>query len=642
MLFLLASPCFGQDYFDWAVRTDRDGMPAGRYETTPFPITETTTSCVVRNDEHPDGITFELGSLHFVDGAAGAGGDGSWALPWATIAEAIGAVPAGNATIVVRGAHDGFDGVYPETGLTLKSGVDDTHRWTLAGYGQERPVIEGGSKTDSVVVASGAVTYATVQRLRIQDNFLNGVRTAPDDAFINVIDVWLYNNCRWDPEKVNEDGSLGGTLGDGNLYFLGSDDSWIFHSTAERSDGHGFKVGDDADRNLVEWSVAMEAGWWEGTPVTDRSHAGQGHPTACDFPNDGVDSDGDTVPDYGDGLVIRYNICGPSLFPAVQLRRTPDFVFHHNEVVGSPRFGEVYVDNRNAGIEQVIILGDRTWGIFYANLIRSPGSGKAEPLYTAEEGLGGVTAVSISGNAGAEGDITMWSNLIYGHDEEPSIDIGYSEEGYSNISLYNNSIASALSSLDWGVGVVHVNTSFWNFESSFSFVNNIIHLAGAGRCTEWHGHEGDILHDDNVYHHPSGELGFDAASLAAGESEADPLWEALPAGEYAPSFAALTEGSPARDTGSDLGAAFAAAFNNVARPQGSGWDIGAVEYAVALPDEGAETVEPADTVETDAEGGDAAPEADAEASQDAVSDPDAEPEEPDGGGGEGCGCRLAA
>jgi hypothetical protein len=139
--------------------------------------------------------------------------------------------------------------------------------------------------------------------------------------------------------------------------------------------------------------------------------------------------------------------------------------------------------------------------------------------------------------------------------------------------------------------------------------------------------------------------GFDAAGLAAGESEADPQWEALPAGEYAPAFAALTESSPARETGSDLGAEFSTAFNNVVRPAGRGWDIGAVEYTVAMPDEGAETVEPEGTVETDAgEGADGGPEADAEVAQDAVSDPDAEAEaeEPDGGGGEGCGCRLAA
>jgi hypothetical protein len=630
-----------QDFFDWAVRTDRDGKPAGHYEETPFPITEDTESYTIRNDENPSGKTYELGTKHFVDGGFSGAGDGSWASPWTTIAEAVASVPEGNHTIIVRGAHDGFDGYYMGRGdLSLKSGVDDTHRWTLTGYGQERPVIGCWGGTSSVITAGGSVSYATVQRLNIRDCNGNCVRTGPDDAAVNVIDLLLHNNCRWDPDVVNPDGSTGATHADGNLYFLGSDRCWIFHTTSENGDGHGFKVGDDADDNLVEWSVAREAGYWDGYPVTDRSHSGQGHPTACDFPNDGVDSDGDTVPDYGDNLVIRYNICGISLFPAVQLRRTPNFSFHHNEVYGSPHFGEVYIDDRNAGIEQVIIHGDRTWGSFYANVIRDPGSGKTTPLYPSE---GGVNAVLISGTPDAEGPILLYNNLVYGHDDAASLRVGYSEEGYADIHVYNNSIYSRFDVTGWDQAVFSVSPTFWNFDSELRFINNILYSDASADCTAWHDHEADMIHENNVYFHPSGGLGFDSANLGAGEMEADPLWVALPSGSYAPAAAALAEASPAVDSGADLGALFTSALNAAARPQGAAWDMGAYEYTVGgleddLPEEAGPDapVEPADgeDMETPAE---TFP--DAQADADAAAD-DGEEGAGDGGG-EGCGCTLS-
>jgi len=41
---------------------------------------------------------------------------------------------------------------------------------------------------------------------------------------------------------------------------------------------------------------------------------------------------------------------------------------------------------------------------------------------------------------------------------------------------------------------------------------------------------------------------------------------------------ALQQGSPAIDTGFNLGSSYATSIDKVARPQGSGWDIGAYEY----------------------------------------------------------------
>ena len=45
--------------YDWNVRTDRDGKPAGCYEVTPCPVTEASTSYSITNDEGAK--TYQLG-----------------------------------------------------------------------------------------------------------------------------------------------------------------------------------------------------------------------------------------------------------------------------------------------------------------------------------------------------------------------------------------------------------------------------------------------------------------------------------------------------------------------------------------------------------------------------------------------------
>jgi hypothetical protein len=103
---------------------------------------------------------------------------------------------------------------------------------------------------------------------------------------------------------------------------------------------------------------------------------------------------------------------------------------------------------------------------------------------------------------------------------------------------------------------------------------------------------------------------------------------------------AITPESPARDSGADLGSAFATSVNSVPRPQDEGWDRGAYEYSSVPPAE-IDPVEPAPDAAVD----DGAPESadfievtadTSDVPADAVGE-----EEGDGDGGDaGCGCTI--
>ncbi|MEK6875668.1 MAG: choice-of-anchor Q domain-containing protein, partial [Nanoarchaeota archaeon] len=530
--------------FSWNVRTDRDGKPAGYFDQTPFPITETTTSYSIKNDEDPDGSlkVYQLGTKYYVDGGyTGGSNDGSFTKPYKTISAALSTVSAGNKAIIVRGAHDGFSGIYNEVGLTLKSGINDTYRFMIVGYGQERPIINGVS-TGLDTISGG--TYATVQRLKIQDNYRNGIRTGQSNSYINVIDVWLYNNDKWD--SVNNK-----FWADGNLYFLGADNNWIYHSTAERSSGHGFKIGDDADNNLVEWSVAKEAGYWAGSPLTSWYGA---HPTACDFPADaGM---------YNDNITVRYNICGTSLFYAVQLRRTPNFSFHHNEVYDGIHFGNVS-GARAHGIQtdaNVLIYADGTYGELYSNIIRDPG--------TNEPG-NNIYGIGISGASSTANNLNIYNNLIYSQDSNEAGILIKTSDIVKNIfsnSIYTNANTPLIYSS--------------NAQSNqLNFKNNIFHQAGTGKIIDFNGLSDWTSHTYNLYYAPSGSIG---TTLGTGEQNANPQWQAIPSGEYSPNGGGLLQTSPAINTGTTINL-FSRSFNGITRPQGSAWDIGAYEYGTATP-----------------------------------------------------------
>lgn len=555
------------DYFSWEHRTDRHEKPAGIFEITPFPVTEENTidnSYSIKNDEFPTGKTYYLGTKYYVDGGFTSGGsDGSWEHPWTTISDALDAVEGGkNITIIVRGMHDDFNGEYSETGLLLKSGRDDTHRFMIVGYGQERPVINGVSTVQDTIGAGTDVAYATVQRLKIQDNYRNGIRTGPDDAYLNVIDVWLYNNNTYH----FEDGRL---YADGNLYFLSSDNCWIFHTTSEHTYGHGFKVGDDAHNNILEWSMAKEIGYWDGFPFAEYYNSSA---SGIDFPNDLGDSDGNGTPDRGWNNIIRYNIVDTVLYIGVQIRRCPNFSFHHNEVFNTCKFDDVDMSTKGITRKQVAVISEDTFGEIYANVIRDPGSRDTSGL-----------AINSCQNENEQQEIIVYGNLIYGGKrtqgnlEYGGVDAtGIVVGGNTGtvIFLYNNSIyANAESNLILSPNSQPVN-------SNLILKNNILYQAGSGSCMEFNGYADWSIHDHNLYYAPSGSIG---ATLDGTEIGADPRWLAIPEGEYSPSKAALMASSPAVDKGIDLSAqGFDMDLAGVYRPQGMNWDIGAYEFAAAL------------------------------------------------------------
>lgn len=117
--------------------------------------------------------------------------------------------------------------------------------------------------------------------------------------------------------------------------------------------------------------------------------------------------------------------------------------------------------------------------------------------------------------------------------------------------------------------------------------------------------DGDITgHSNNLYFRPGGGtlvsasgVDYTAATIHSWEPTAlagDPRLRDLTAlpggfvGAYGvdlrpyPDGLNLSADSPARDAGAPLGASYASSVNSVARPWGSGWDVGAYEYVPAL------------------------------------------------------------
>ena len=513
--------------FDWNVRTDRDGRPAGIYTQTPYPIDEHTTSYTIVNDDGD--ITYHLGTKYFVDGGyTGGNTDGSWSKPWTTIAQALSSVGTGNNTIVIRGAHGGFNGTYHESGLSLQSGLDDAQRFMLVGYGQERPIIDGDHSSAAIIKTSfpDAIRYSTVQRLRVQESWSNGVRTDGNDAYISVIDVWLYHNNRWDGSPLK---------GDGNLYFLGTDHTLIRHCTSERTYGHAYKIGDGADKPTVEWSIARDFGWWAGDDVGPTTYF-NAHPSGFDFPNDNssyVQRD----------IRLRYNIAEGGLFYAIQIRTQTHggHIIKFNEISNTTHFDDVDGAASHALLPSQVLLFTCGSTEFHNNVVRNGGDRQARGVY--------VTSCQ-------SGTINMYNNIVYGHHENIRVRNCSALVNCFNNSLYNN---NGQNLIDSTVG------------DSFSMINNILFQEGPGTCASI----GSGSHSYNVYYAPGGSAGI---SLGQGESIQSPNWVANPSGPYQPEFCRLQE--PLQ--GTSLSAMFNTDFNGALRAT---WDMGAYEFSQSEPDQ---------------------------------------------------------
>jgi hypothetical protein len=518
--------------YDWSARIDRDSRAAGIYATTPFPIDENSTNYQISTDE---GVkTYSLGVKYFVDGLSGNNTNAGTTLtaPKKTISAAITAAGSGNVTIIVRGEHGGFDGRYNEQ-INLRSGLDDQRRWMIVGYRQERPIIVLASTTASSVEAPYSISFATVQRFRIEQNYQNGVRTGPDDSYISCIDLWLYANCRYDTTTA-------GTHADGNLYYLGSDNCWILHCTSERTYGHGYKVGDGADNCVVEWSIARDIGYWPG--ISPTAYWGN-HCVAFDFPSDNTPAS-----DPNDNVVLRYNIAETTLYGGVQLRHCPGFSAHHNEFVDGTHMDNIS-DSASHSITvtgNVTIHETTTSGRFYSNVIR-----------------GGSDAASIGIGLGSLADgnkILIYDNVISGYYRGAYLrgfsDVAASRSvSFCNNSVYGNSSAAQVyGSSGWNAGELQV-------------LNCIVYQKGTGPCVDL---DPDVLRGGSVYWAPGGSLGVTPRS---DERNGNPGWSVVGPSAVADFY--ISADSPALGIGI-LQPSFADDIRGYLR--GESWDAGAVEY----------------------------------------------------------------
>lgn len=546
------------DFFSWETRTDRYNKPAGIFTTTPFPIDENSTSYTVRNDENPNGKTYYLGTKYYVDGAyVGGNNDGSWSKPFTSISSAISSVSAGNVTIVVRGAHDSFNGIYTESsGFATKAGTDDTHRFTITGYLQERPIIDGNNSTSNIVRSTATTNaYVTIQRLKIQNSKGQGLRLGNTstklDKYFNVIDVEFYNTAN---DTLNNPA-------DSNAYFLNTDNAWIFHVTSHHTLGHCIKAGDNADNIIIEWTITYECGYWTGIVaeknITDWSLSPATHPTGIDLPSDSGQDE--------QNFKVRYNIVYDTLFYGIQLRNASNFSAHHNEVYNTPHFDDVTGSVSGVtGSPQVLLYGNGAGNVssgeFYSNVVRDSSDANS-------------SGVLISGLAN-DHTISVYNNLIYNNPLGEIYLYGYIDVPGSTrtINIFNNVL--------WHNS--NVNPTFYgpsNFVAGeVHMKNNIMSQLGSQSILAL---DVDITdYDYNLYYYPSGTLGDTAGShdYASGAST-DPVFVSNPSGTYVWGMGNIATNSGAKNAGKNLGTVFLEDFNMVQRPQGSAWDIGMNEFS---------------------------------------------------------------
>jgi hypothetical protein len=563
LLLFVPLPVGAQWGFDWATRTDRDGNPAGVFTMTPFPVDENSTSYSITNDEGTK--TFTLGTRYFVDGAkADDTGDGlSLANAKKTIGAAMTAAGNGNKTIIVRGAHDAFDGIYHETGLESHGGIGagDTARFMIVGYKQERPILNGDQSITPIYGRTNSIVnrYLTFQRLKFQNNQREGVYLGNGnyankyDAYVSIIDCEFYQTS-WFPPPIKS-----GT-GNAQIYWMNADHAWGYHVTVHHGLGHGIKIGDGSSYGIIEWCVVYEAGYWTGIAaeysITDWcSQYGDG-PTGIGLPND------DNV--EAASMTVRYNIVHDVLYYGIQLRNTSDVSCHHNEVYNTPNLSSVpgttcrHVDHS----PQILIYNQAGYyfsGSVYSNVIHDSGD---------------VDACGISENFLADNhSCYIYNNLIYNNPYAEIYLIGSGGFSTRNMRVFNNTLyhgsattPAILTNTGWGAGEVSIE-------------NNIISKAGAGACVTL---DTSITTDYNLYYYPSGSKGsgtFGAHDFASGASM-NPLFVLTPSGTFTWGMGAIQSASPARSAGVNLSGIFTVDIDMRTR---SVWDIGAFAYSGVVP-----------------------------------------------------------
>ena len=551
---------YGQWSYDWSVRTDHHGKPAGIFTTSPFPITEDSTTYHVKTDEYPSGLELNLGTKYYVDGHNGSDSNGGTSLSdeWETIAHAISAVSSGNKTIIIRGAHDGFDGIYLEHGLSLngKSGTDQTHRYTIVGYNQERPIIdaEETNETDIFSRADDDSAYITLQRMTLRNSARYGI-------ILNSYTVGYERDRFFWCFDLNMKDCFNSTI-----YYLNADLGWIYHCTVDSTWGHAYKIGDGASFCKIEWCVVNGAGYYPGLSVDslEATHSACG----IDLPSDNDD------PRNAQYDTVRYNIVKYAYAYGMQFRYNRLFNVHHNEIDSCGWFGWrsppggvlSTVHNYN-----IIFYAGWTEGEFYSNLIHDgactgDGSGSGSP-----DGTG----LYISSCDNLTPTINIYNNLFYGYTGN-CIRINSSNTG-ATIRLLNNSFYK-----DTPVGYTQDECLIDLMGSETTSENNIFYQNGTGACVDY---QSDTNNDYNLYYHPNGSEGdyVDGAHDVTPESQ--DFWLAIMSGAFSTNEGALDSLGSATDAGTSQSGYFTDDYDSNTRS--APWDLGAREYSGGVGGEAA-------------------------------------------------------
>lgn len=546
----LMQPCLGASpawQFSWASRTDRYGKPAGIFAETPFPLTESTTSYTIQTDEFPEGTTYFLGTKYYVDGASGNNANDGLSPNRAkqTIGAAVLAAGSGNKTILVRGAHDTFDGVYRETvSFYGVAGLGDTNRLILAGYGQERPTIDGGDTTSSIIRRGHASpAYITVQRLRLQNTQASGVRLGWDsdtdqrDQYFNCVDLWCYA-CG------SETADLNGFATSGNCYYLNADYGFISHCTFERSVGHGVKVGDGASNCILEWSISRENGWWPGrTNFVSRT-------VAIDLPSDRDAQTND---------IVRYCIASGNVSHGLEMRRVRDFRVYGNEISDFGH-GVDMSGNMNGVVPMGITILATSYGSLSNNIVHSPYAANA------------TGHLLIAQSSITNSQILIANNLLY----EPMQSGSGIYLDYGNAAktlIYNNTIVQSNATCAIGIR----GAQGWVPE----VVNNVIWQQGTGKAGELIVNPQQPVHSNNIYYYPNGLMPSWGVN-GNGELVQDPQLKANPKGGFTKNFIQVGDASPVFARGVQLDAVPRVDINGV--PRVTRVDVGAAQLqSIAAP-----------------------------------------------------------
>jgi len=588
-------------------------MPAGIYASTPFPVTETSTSYVMKTDEDPEGKTYFLGTKYFVDGKDGDDSkDGlSMASARKTINAAKTAAGSGNKTIIVRGAHGGWDGVYYETvSFYGISGLDDTHRLMLVGYGNERPTIDGGNTTSGIIRRLHPdPAYVTIQRLKLQNTLASGVRLGRDvaadkwDRYFNCIDIWFYQcgsqatrqvgthtgpdnaailedaSKSWDPNyysshsysvknitdqssgaavQANSTTTVTCTLSGGQENDWDSGDEYaVYYVTS----GSCYYL--NADDGLIS-HCRSERSWGHGFKVGDgASHcilewsvsSEHGYWPGIDPPYIlartvalDLPSDRDTPTDN----TVRYCVAHSCGSHGLQLRRQANFHVHHNEIYQIGWMGE-YLRGRTGGVTPsgVTMLGGSTSGRFHSNIIRDPAHSRAKLL-------------SVTVDNSTSTGVSIYNNLFYGGSDEYLRVAAYGAT-LTPTKVFNNSFFASTDN-----AIVDEDGG-----AQATLSGNIFYQNGPGKCVEY---QSSTVHDHNLYFAPNGSLGTRIDSETGWQTPTSQnFWTALPSGGWSHGEATLAGTSPAIGTALNLSSDFTADANSVVRPATTGWSMGAFE-----------------------------------------------------------------